>query len=225
MSKDLVKLILDSRKGCVEKYTKEQANKMAREALIDLNGGTKLNLKSFRRNPELYDVIEELIQSTVSEGFEQSEFFNNLVDEKALGEMDAVQWVAPVNSTFVISDIARGTQVIRRQRIPEFSTLTLSPVPHAAKIYDELTRVMAGKIDMNDMLTKLSNSVAEDRFEAIYAILNALTNTELGASYVYSGSYSEDSVLDVCNRRRSVDLQRALSAMSSALPIGRRATR
>lgn len=195
---NLVKLILDTKHGTIEQYTEGQTLESIRAALVDLNGGEKLNLKSFRNHNELFDIMETVITKTVNEGFQNSDFYNALVDEQTLGEMDTQKWVYKEPTTLVVSSVSRGNQNVRRQRIPEYGTFTLTPEPHVIKVYDEFTRVLAGKINMNDMLTDISKAAEAKRLETIYAILASLSSSNIGAVYAYSGSFVEDSVLDVC---------------------------
>lgn len=196
---ELVNLIFDDRNGCA-KYSKSETADIIRGELIAMNGGSdKLNVKAFRRNPEMYDLVEEIVSLAVNDDFGGGSLYDLLVDEKAIGDMDSCQWSVDTSKYFVVSDIARGTQVIRRQRIADMNSVMLTPKPHAVKFYDEFVRVMSGKVDMNAMLDKVSRSARAQRYADMYALLNSLSQTDLGANYVYTGSYDEDKILEKCD--------------------------
>ena len=93
-AKELVKLMLDYRHGCVQQFSKDEARETIRQALIDANGGsTKLSYKSFRNNPQMYTIIETLIDQVRSEGLTGNEFFNRFVEQRNMAEGDAPEFV------------------------------------------------------------------------------------------------------------------------------------
>lgn len=198
---NLVKLMFDYKNDTVEKFSKAEAKEAIHKALVEANGGsTKLDIKSFRRNPELFEIIEEIVSRTVAEGLKGDEFFMNFVEEKNIAEGDAPEYVVKKDSTLVVADVARGTQGIRRQRIGETQSFTLKPTVKGIKVYDELTRVLAGRADINELTDAIVKAVKKRRLDDIYAAWSGLTKDSLGADYYpTAGAYSEDALLDVCN--------------------------
>ncbi|MEG3006452.1 MAG: hypothetical protein RR806_03175, partial [Oscillospiraceae bacterium] len=102
---NLVKLVLDYCNNTVQKFSKDEAKDTIRQALIAANGGsTKLDYKNFRRNPELYEIIEEIIKVATNDGLKGDEFFMNYVEEKNLNEGDAPEYIVEKESTLIVSD-------------------------------------------------------------------------------------------------------------------------
>lgn len=198
---NLVKLMLDYRNNTVQKFSKDQAKETIREALIASNGGsTKLDIKAFRRNPELYEIIEEVVKVATNEGLKGDEFFMNYVEEKNLAEGDAPEYVVKKESTLIVSDVARGTQGIRRQRLGKMEEFTVKPTVHGIKVFDELTRVLAGRADINELTDAIITAVKKQRMDDIFAAWNNLTKDSLGADfYPTAGAYDEDALIDACN--------------------------
>ena len=131
-AKSLVKLMVDYRNNpTTGNFSKDDNKEVIRQALIEANGGSsKLDLKSLRNNRnELFTIIELLVDATVPEGLNGDEFFMNMVEERNLALEDKPTFVVKGNSTVVTADIARGTQGLRRQRIGERTTVTLTPTP------------------------------------------------------------------------------------------------
>ena len=201
-SKELVKLMLDYRHGCVEKFSKEEARETIRQALIAANGGSaKLSYKSFRNNPQLYTIIETLIDQVKAEGLSENDFFNQFVEQRNMAEGDAPEFTVKEKSTLVVSDIARGTQGLRRQRIGAKSSVTLTPTAHGIKVYEELVRILSGRVDTNDLIDAITEAVTKRQLNDIYGAFAGLTQDSLGEDYYpTAGAYDEDALLDVCQR-------------------------
>lgn len=71
--KDIVKLAVHARKGCVEKYTVEQSQEALRKALIEANNGkTTLDYRAIRDGKcvGLFTLIEEILSATIVDGFQ-----------------------------------------------------------------------------------------------------------------------------------------------------------
>lgn len=198
---DISKLIFDYKADKVEGYSKEETKETIRQALISLNGNSdKLTYKSFRRNPEFFDFIEEIIQRNVSDGLTNNEFITRFVDQRNIAEGDAASFTVKGNSNLIVADASRGTQGIRRQRINNEQSVVVTPTVHAIKLYEEMTRVMSGRIDTNEMLDAVSNAIIKARLDDVFSAWNSLTQSTLGADYYpTAGSYSEDALLDLCS--------------------------
>lgn len=201
-TEELVKLMLDYHHNCVKEFSMEDARETIRQALVAANGGsTKLTRKSFRNHPELYTIVETLINRTVSEGLTENDFFNRFVEERNLAEGDAAEFTTTEPATLVVADAARGTMGIRRQRMAERTATTLVPTAHVIKVYDEMTRVLSGRADINDMIDAVTKAVTQRRLNDIYAAFSGLTSDTLGADYYpTAGAYDEDALLDMCQR-------------------------
>lgn len=206
-NKELVKLMLDYRHGCVQQFSKDEARETIRKALIDANGGsTKLTYKSFRNNPQMYTIVETLIDVIRSEGLTENDFFNRFVERRNLAEGDAAEFTVKNKSTLVVADIARGTQGIRRQRLGAESSVTLTPTAHGIKVYEEMTRVLSGRTDTNELVDAVTEAVTKRQLNDIYAAFNGVTQNVLGQDYYPSaGAYDEDALLDLCQRVSAVN--------------------
>lgn len=200
--KEVVQLAVDYHNNSVVKYSKGEARELIREALIEANGGsTNVTAKSFRRNPELFTIVEEIIQRTVASGLAQNDFFNNWVDVRNLAEGDSINFVIPKDYNYVVADISRGNQAISRQRFVSETTVSLIPTPKAVRIYDELTRVLSGRADINDMIAAVTKAVEQKRLNEIYTAWNGITAATIGSDfYPTAGTFSEATLLGVCEK-------------------------
>lgn len=202
---ELVRLTLAIAHKDYANYSAEDLEGTLREKLIELNGGSeKMSLnavKAFRAHPELYAYVEDLISVLSAEALSQSDFYAQMVDQRNIAAGDEMIFHVRKGARYVVANCARGTQGIRRQRIEEDTDVVLSPEPHAVKVYDEITRVMAGKISVASMIEGISKAIARAMLNDVFAAWSDLTSTELGADFApAAGTYDEDTLLQLAQK-------------------------
>lgn len=67
------------------------------------------------------------------------------------------------------------------------------------KIYEELNRVLSGRVDFNHFINKVSESFRQKTLNDIYALWSAATADQLGGTTFFptAGSYNEEELLDL----------------------------
>lgn len=199
---DIVKVAVDGYTGNVEKYSVSDSQEVLRQALIDINGGDKLDYKKMRNgaNNGMFELIETIITKAAQGGLDENDFFMSQVDYRnvALGDQEVFQ-IDDDSELFYVAEVARGTQGIRRQRIGDVKEIKIPTVAKAVKIYEELDRVLAGRVDFNHLIDKVIKSLQQQRLNDIYNVWAGITATELGGAYyrAAAGSYSESALLDL----------------------------
>ena len=186
---NIVKMAVDSYFGRPSgNYSVAETQACLRDQLIELNGGsTKLTPKSFRRNPELYDIIEEILTVTVSAGLPEDNPLYNFTEERNISLGDSQEFVIEGNGEFIVSEVAVGTKGLRRQRLLGNTVLPVPTKAYGVKIYDELQRVLAGKIDLNEMINRLGKAFIKKFNQEIYNVtVDAFS--QLTTPYKYSGT-------------------------------------
>lgn len=197
---ELVKLAKEvySNKLVNEKYTKNQATDVLREAFIALNGGsTKLDYKSFRRNKiEIFEILETILDNTVIEGLQDDSFFNQRVDFRNIALGDENSFYVPDNTTLVVSEIADGTSVLRRQRLDNGANVSITTSLKGIKIYEHLSRLLSGRVDFNIMLAAIEKAMKIKMNDDMY---NAFVGSfaSLPAGFTSSGSFDEETLIAI----------------------------
>ena len=199
---DIVKLAVDAYKGNVEKYSVAQSQSALREALIEANNGkTSLDYRDIRDGKcnGLFALIETILGATVVEGLQGDEYFNSLVDFRNVAEGDSPIFEVKDSDLFVVAEAADGTQGIRRQRLGGVSEATVPTTLKVVRIYEEMNRVLAGRVDFNEMINKVADSFNQQLLNDIYSLWVGATAEQLGGVTYFptAGSYSEDSLLDL----------------------------
>ena len=200
--KDIVKLAVDSYNGRVEKYTVGQSQEALRQALIEANGGsTKLNYKAIRDGKcnGLFTLIEEILSRTVIEGVQSDDFFNAFVDYRNVAEGDKNLFIVEDSTLFVVDDVADGNQGIRRQRLGGSTETSIPTSMKMVRIYEELNRVLSGRVDFNTFIDKVAKSFSQKILNDIYTLWAGATAADMGgvAYFPTAGTYNEDDLLDV----------------------------
>lgn len=197
---ELVRLALDAHNGTVQKYSVNEAQETLRQALIEANGGsTKLDYRALRdgKCTGVFSLVEEILRNTIPQGLEQNALFNALVEYHNIAEGDDMVFHVDSSDLFFVDPIAKGTQGIRRQRIADVKDVPVPMTVHGVRIYEELSRILAGRVDFNDLINKVDQSVQNQILNEVYAAWMAAT-TELGDTAYYTataGSYSDADLL------------------------------
>lgn len=198
--RDIVKLAVDNYKGCVQKYSASEANETLRNALIAANNGsTTLNYRDIRdgKCAGLFALIEEILDATVVEGLMESDLFNKFVDYRNVALGDKPVFVTEDSELFVVAEAADGTQGLRRQRLDGKHEYTIPTSFKAVRIYEELNRVLAGRVDFNEMINKVAQSFEQQILNEIYTLFYNISAADIGGSVyvVTSGSMDEEELL------------------------------
>lgn len=199
--KELVKLALDAHNGSIERYSQSEAQETLRQALIEANGGsTVLDYRAIRDGKcnGVFALVEAILRNTIPQGLEQNALFDALVDFHNIAEGDDEIFHVEDSDLFFVDDIAKGTQGIRRQRLTNVKDIPVPTKVHGIRIYEEISRILAGRVDFNDLIDKVDKSVQTKILSEIYAAWLAMTATDFGGSvYVTAtaGSYSDDDLL------------------------------
>lgn len=175
---EIVSLALDTYRGNLGEFaSKEQANKTLRQAFYDIAGTDKIDYKTLRRHKtEIFEVIEEALAILVVEGITNQ--FDDFVEIRNLAWGDTNIFNIEDNNLFKVATIADGTGNLRRQRL-DSGSITIATETKGVKIYEELYRFLAGRIDWNKMVDRVAksyqNQIANDIYAEVYNAYDILT--------------------------------------------------
>lgn len=193
-NKEIVKLALDTMRNSVSgNFSAKEGSEVLRQAFIEMNGGSdKLTVKSFRDHPQLFQLIEEVMPIMIQEGLRGDELAFNMVDYRNLAEGDQNRFWTEDNSDLIVAKIADGSTSIRRQRLNAGQYINIDTEMHAIKVYEELNRLLAGRVDFNTLVDRLTRSYTRDMRNQILAAFEGVTATTTGlnATYVKTGTFS-----------------------------------
>lgn len=174
---DLAKVALAGYKGTpAGNYSVEDTQETIRQALVEANGGsTIMDYRAIRdgKCPGLFSLVEEMITVTVLDSIPEDSPLFDYIDWRNVKNGDSMVFEITGDGAFVVADIAKGTQGLRRQRLYSGDTITVKPVLKGVKVYEELAKILAGDVDFNVLIEKVSfafkKQMAEDAAEALVA--------------------------------------------------------
>lgn len=199
---DIVKLGIDSYKGRVTEYSAEKTQDALRNALIEANGGTTIIDARAMRDGKCtgaFAIVEQILAGVVADDILNDPFFKAMVDFRNVAAGDEAAFNLENAALFEVATIAEGTQAIRRQRIVDYTEVLVKTKVHAVRIYEELKRVLAGRVDFNTMITKVAQSFKAEILNEVVSLWAGATASDLGGSTYFpvAGTYSEDALLEV----------------------------
>ncbi|EOO11470.1 hypothetical protein [Bacillus cereus] len=193
----IVKLGIDLYHNRVSNYTATEAQEVLRKEMLEKIGceDGKFSYKKFRKNKnDLFELIEETLEVLVSEGLEEQ--FSGFAEIRNLKMGDTNVFKVPSNHMFKISTTADGHGNHRRQRLIDDSEFTVTPVTYQVKVYEELHRFLAGRVDWSELVNAISKSfvvkLRNDVYEAVYNSYD-----QLKAPYQRSGNFELDTLTDI----------------------------
>lgn len=170
------------------------------DALIEANGGSsELNWKTFHRGNACFEIIEEILPLIVHEGFQGNEFFMNLVDYKNIVLGDDIDFWTEDKTELIVADASYGVTGIRRQRLGRKEKYNVETTLKIVKVYEELKRLLAKRIDFSEFITRVGKAFIKNRYDELYTAFDGITTTTRGlnSTYVITGSYSEQNILNL----------------------------
>lgn len=176
---------------------REEQMETLRKALVEANGGsTKLSYKTMRNNVELFEIIETILEMNDVQGFEDNDFFEQFVEYRNIALGDENYFYIEDNTLFTVNTTAEGIGSTLRQRINKGESKTIPTVLHTIETYEELNRLLAGRINIVEFVDKIRRSFMHKRMDTIYTTFyNGISG--LPAAFGKTGSYSESDLQDL----------------------------
>lgn len=180
-------------------YSRSKDMEVIRKALIEMNGGSEnfgiYEMEAAKTNG-IYQLISETVTRVVNEGLVLTHPIFQFVDFRNVANGDQNSFIINDEGEFVVSTITHGTQQLRRQRLTGGEEITVKTELHGIKIYEELRRVMAGRVDFVKMIEKVIEAFQKDIANLCYNV--TITAFEgIAAPYKVSGTYTEDNLLNI----------------------------
>jgi hypothetical protein len=177
-------------------FSKDEAIDSIRQELIAANGGSeRLTPKTFRDHPEMFQIVETLIDTIVDKSLSESNpLFESLVEYRNIAAGDVNEFVSKPDSDFVFADTAAGISGVRRQRLSGGERLKVPTEVKSVRVYDVLGRFLSGRITFDELVTKVAEEYQKRITSDIYKTTSSITaNTPgLSAEFMVTGAFDED---------------------------------
>lgn len=221
---NLVKMGLDLAHGNVSgNYSLDEANAAFTAQLIEANNGLKtLDYKAMRDGKcnGLFSIMETILTKTISEGLPASNPMFNFVENIQVGYGDQQTFEVKEKGVYTVSEIANGTQQIRRQRVLGGTTVAIPTRMYAVKIYESLRRILAGRVVLSELVSDVNDSFTKQINETIYDEVVAGFGS-IVTPYSDAGSFSADTLLNIVAHVEAANDGKTAMILGSRQAVGK----
>lgn len=206
--KDLGKVIFEHATGKVRteysNYSKEEReeaiNKAFFEAIGMPNGYT--NKKEFRKamrknETAMFEIIEEIIDGVVNDFDAQDALAERFMEERNLDLGDTNEFYAEGGDELEVVEYSGAHWDCERQRVDRFESFIVKPKSYIISVYEYVDRVASGRADWAYLVNKVAEAIAKKKRELVHTTLVAGFNAVAAQPFHYTGTYSEEKVLEV----------------------------
>lgn len=176
---DFSKLMIETAKGEIQKYSVKEANDKIREKMYEVLGvspdckKTELRKAIRRHKTDIFEVIEETVQNLLVSGWGANPFFNEFVEIKSMNDGDTNEFYVPDEMILTVSELAGNHHDMIRQKLAAGKTFTVKTSWYGVKIYAEYELFMTGRVDWAGFIQKIYEAFDKKVNDMVYASLMA----------------------------------------------------
>lgn len=143
-----------------KKISKEVASDKIRNACFEILGidentksekEIKRALRSEKAN-ELFEVIEEIIDTQIEYGYSQNEFFNQYVEDVNLKDGDKNEFYVEDDVILTVSEVNGDHHDVSMQRLAEGESYNIKTSDYVIKVGDDIRLFLTGKKNWGDFV-------------------------------------------------------------------------
>ena len=142
---------------------------------------------------EFFDIIEEVVDVVISNGFKDNEFFNNFVDYRNLALGDAYEFYSEKDVILSIAKVGVSHHDYILQRLGKGQATTIPYQRYGAAIGIDLNMYMIGRERFDELVNAISKAFTIQIQQEIYAQLLSAASAipaAISAGFVGSGALS-----------------------------------
>ena len=186
-----------------EGVTKKEAEEQLRNFSLEIFGLTKDSSKRDRKRAyekygrEFFDVIEEVLDYTVSTGLKENEWFNTLVNYKNIKEGDENVFTNKQDAILSVARMGKRHHDTMLQRLPEGEKYSVDTDVYGAAVGADIDRYLIGQEDWTKLVDAVTKAFVVKCQELIFAeILAAPEKLPVQDGFVEAGA------LNAANRKK-----------------------
>lgn len=183
------------------KISKKQANDGIRKVFMKVLDLTEDDLKSAkkrhraikRHGMDLFEINEEDIDFRIVQGFQDSEWFNELVDSRNIAMGDANEFVPTVNDAYMVATRFSGDQHdVTMQQLRANTPFMVPTTAHVVKTGKDIDLILLGRIDYTTWVQKVADAFIKDIQQEVFdSIYSAYSKLPTGDTFVKEGTMAD----------------------------------
>ena len=123
---------------------------------------------------ELFELIEEVIDRKVAQGWEENEFFNQFVDTKNVADGDMNEFYAKQDIILNVAKVAGDHHDLIVQKLGEGETITIPTSVYAVKVGTDIRMFLTGRKDWSEFIDAVAKAFVKKAQDTAYAeVMNA----------------------------------------------------
>ncbi len=221
---EIVRLAMDARHNKVQgNFSKDETMHALHEALVAANGGKNyLDIRDIRdgKCSETFAIIEQVVNEVKHDVMTTEPFFMEYVDYRNLALGDKNEFYMPDTTPLVVSEIAAGSQALRRQRMFGGQSYTVQTSPKGIKVYEELDLLLANRVDFAAFMDRIADAFRLRTIEDVYKVWSG-TIEGLENPYAITGSYTEAQMLELIAHVKAANGTNAAYILGTALALSK----
>lgn len=202
----LVKLMVDTALGTIEdpKFTKNSANKTITNEinkLLGLDGKRRISRRELRDNGKAaFSVIEEALDVIIARRIENWE---DWADIRYVNYGDSQEFRVYDPDLFEVGMVSEGNRDMRAQRLAD-GKLVIETHRYGLKIYEELARILSGRVDWDKFVDRVTMSIERFIGEMVFESLFKYANEVATPLRQTSTGFDEEVFADINDRLAAI---------------------
>lgn len=196
----------------VANYSATDVDTVIRGAFLEEIGVEAIDFNTYRENKyKIFRILQETVSPIINDRLVET--MGQFAEIRNVAWGDTTVFDVENPDLFDVAVIADGTANLRRQRLDN-GKMDVQMSNYGIAIYDEFYRFLAGRTNWSQMVDKVAKSFERKLAESVHASIFGAYD-KLDAKFKYTGSYSEDELLNV--------LQAVEAMYGSAMVVGTKA--
>ena len=162
----IAKMIVDLRNGTFQAYSNDDPSKVneALRAMISemmptpRANGTYKYRDLMNALPQVFAIIEEVLDVTINDAWKSEPFYRDLVDVRNLALGDRNEFIIEDNTWISVNQFSGNTWDTSREKISGRRKISLDTKWFFAHVYDDFERFRVGAIDVQTLLNKVTEA-------------------------------------------------------------------
>ena len=205
----VAKMIVDVQNGSFEAYSADNSAKVnlaIRSKFNELLPVPMANGKFKYRDlmkalPEVFAIIEEVLDTTISEAWRSDPFYRDLVDSRNLALGDRNEFVIEDDTWVTVNQFSGNTWDTAREKLSGRRKISLDTKWWFAHVYDDFERFRVGAINVETLLTKMTEAFIRCVDSMIATVFNDAANN-LPAAFSIAASLSTVEMRELIQKVR-----------------------
>lgn len=215
---EVIKMAIDLARGSTGEFSTDDINETLRQHMIKIIGSENPTYYQLKENQNRwFELVSKAIDAVVTEGITDQFDFLAEIHNMNWGDLPVFEVDDP--SLFQVATVSDGNGDLRRQRI-EGDTITVKTSLKGVKIYEELKRFLAGRINWPKLVERVAKSfqarIKTDAYDALYNSYDALV-----APYKVTGVFDADKLITLCANVEAANNGAKVIIVGTKLALGK----